>query len=106
MGKSTLDTRRGVRQYTLATGEHRSGSRIFWLPGSDARAYTAWARRMSAGKNILVANRSRCQYEGRPVLPVLVGHFSRAHPVILRKCRRGSGRSLTVSALPPSAHDD
>jgi hypothetical protein len=29
--------------------------------------------------------------QGSPVLPVLMGHFSRAHLVTFRKCRRGSG---------------
>ena len=55
MGKSTLDTRRGVRQYTLATGERDIGQEYFLSPAAmrkrtphrrpeSQRAKTFWSR--------------------------------------------------------------
>jgi hypothetical protein len=55
MGKSTLDTRRWVRQYTLATGERDIGQEYFLGPAAmrkrkphrrpeRQRAKTLWSR--------------------------------------------------------------
>src|ERR1039457_1680654 len=48
--------------------EARHWARVSRLSGSDAKARTLSPGTMSAGRNPLVANRSRCQDERRPDL--------------------------------------
>jgi hypothetical protein len=66
MGKNTLVTRLGVRYHDSRDGGARQWSRLFWLPGSDAKARTLSGATMSKGKNVLVANRSRCHVSQTP----------------------------------------
>jgi hypothetical protein len=84
-----------------ATGDCGKAQEYFGCPAA-MRKHTLWASRMSAGKNILVANSLRLSAPGAsPFLPVLMGHFSRAPLVIFRKCRRGCGSSLTSNQHCP-----
>ena len=85
---------------TLSRPGARHWARVSWLSGSDAKARTLSAGTMSAGKSILVANRSGCQTQGRPVLPVLAGHFASTPGHFSRVPNGQRAQSYAQSAFP------
>jgi hypothetical protein len=94
MGKSTLVTRRGVRQ-SLSRPGARHSARVSWLSGSHAKARYPSGGHDVSGQRPFGRESLQVSVREGPVLPVFGGSLFPSTPGHFRGCRMVIGHSLS-----------